>query len=52
MRAIIAGFVRMGHSRKEIIHEADPETIAESILVLIEGGALLSKVIEIDTYMN
>ncbi|MDA8404840.1 MAG: TetR/AcrR family transcriptional regulator, partial [Desulfobacteraceae bacterium] len=51
MKKTIVSLIRTGQSMGEIGHETDPETNADIIIALIEGGTLLSKVTGKDTYM-
>jgi AcrR family transcriptional regulator len=51
LKATIKSLIRTGQSQQEIKPEADPEAIADIMLALIEGGALLSKAGEREAYM-
>jgi AcrR family transcriptional regulator len=51
MKQTIVTLIRTGQSVGEIQPEANPETIADIVIALIEGGTLLSKTTGQDTYM-
>jgi len=52
LKATIKNLIRTGQNQEAIRLEADPEAIADVLLALIEGGALLSKASERDAYMT
>lgn len=52
LKATIKSLIRTGQDQKAIKPGADPEAIADIMLALIEGGALLSKAGERETYMT
>ena len=51
MKKTIVSLIRTGQTLGEIGHGTDPETIADIIIALIEGGTLLSKATGKETYM-
>ncbi|RJP86598.1 MAG: TetR/AcrR family transcriptional regulator [Desulfobacteraceae bacterium] len=51
MKKIIVSLVGNGQIFGEIRHTTDPETFADILIALIEGGTLLSKATGQDTYM-
>jgi AcrR family transcriptional regulator len=52
MKTTIKSLIKTGQGEKAIRVDADPEAIANVMLALIEGGALLSKASERDAYMT
>jgi hypothetical protein len=52
LKATIKSLIKTGQGEKVIRFNADPEAIADVMLALIEGGALLSKASERDAYMT
>lgn len=51
LKAIIKRLIRTGQNQQAIRPDADPEAVADILLALIEGGALLSKASEREAYM-